>query len=180
MVNLSNEASMLATQFGQSLSPVVDFSSYPVIRRNGDVVPFNASKITVAITKAYIAIHGHDTLSSTAVREQIQSLTELVVKALQNRRTVGGSIHIEEIQDQVELALMRNGQYEVARSYVLYREERNRERALDGVTLPKHEVNVIHKYGSKKVLDAKHLFAIIQSACTELMALILKQFWTKH
>ena len=40
----------------------------------------------------------------------------------------GGTIHIEEIQDQVELELMRAGEYKVAKGYVLYREERRRIR----------------------------------------------------
>ncbi|MDQ5920513.1 MAG: ribonucleoside-diphosphate reductase alpha chain [Pseudomonadota bacterium] len=168
MVNLSNEASMLATEFGQSLTPVGDFSNYPVVRRSGDAVPFNASKITIAITKAYIAVYGSETLASAAVRDQISHLTGLVIKALQGRRPVGGSIHIEEIQDQVELALMRNGQYEVARSYVLYREERTRERALDGVSLPKQTINVIYKDGNRKPLDIKHLFSVVESASTGL------------
>ena len=126
MENLSGTVSALAKEFGQSLTPVGDFSSYQVIRRTGGVVGFDLGKITVAITKAYIAVHGHETLSSNSVRDQIHNLTVLVMKALQHRHPVGGSIHIEEIQDQVELALMRNGQYEVARSYVLYREARNK------------------------------------------------------
>lgn len=168
MVNLSSENNSGVAEFGHALAPGGDFSSYTVIRRSGDVVGFDPSKITVAITKAYIAVHGHDTLSSNSARDQIHHLTGLVIKALQNRRPVGGSIHIEEIQDQVELALMRNGQYEVARSYVLYREDRNRERALEGVTLPTHTIHVIYPDGSKKPLDPKHLLDVVQSACSDL------------
>lgn len=168
MANISNEEHMLATEFGQSITPLGDFSNYPVVRRSGDVVPFNASKISIAITKAYIAVYGSDTLSSAKARDQINYLTQLVIKALQSRRPVGGSIHIEEIQDQVELALMRNGQYEVARSYVLYREERTRERALDGVTLPKHEIRVLYSDGGYKPLNAKHLFKVVEAACREI------------
>ena len=168
MVNLSNESSMLATQYGQLLTPDGDFSNVSVVRRSGDVVSFNPSKITVAITKAYIAAHGDQTLSSISVREQIAHLTSLVVKALHSRRPEGGAIHIEDVQDQVELALMRNGEYEVARSYVLYREERARERAVDGVTLPKHKIKVLYKDGNKRALDAKHLYGVIQAAAADL------------
>ena len=56
-------------------------------------------------------------------------LTDAVVTALMKRKPEGGAIHIEEIQDQVELALMRGGEHEVARAYVLYREQRSQERA---------------------------------------------------
>ncbi|MCX8514997.1 MAG: ribonucleoside-diphosphate reductase subunit alpha [Burkholderiales bacterium] len=168
MVLLSNEANILATEFGQSLTPECDFSSYPVIRRNGSVVTFNASKITVAITKAYIAVYGHEALFGVAIKDQIHHLTAIVMQALQNRRSQGSPIHIEEIQDQVELALMRNGQYEVARSYVLYREERNKERALSGIQLPTHEINVIYADGSKKALETKLLFDIATEACQDL------------
>lgn len=170
MVNLSNEASMLAAEFGQLLTPSGDFSNLSVVRRSGDVVEFNPSKITVAITKAYIAVHGDHTLSSNSVRDQIANLTELVVTALHGRRPNGGAIHIEDIQDQVELALMRNGEYEVARSYVLYREERSRERAVEGITLPKHKIHVNYKDGNKKTLDAKHLYEVIQAAAVDLNA----------
>lgn len=168
MNNLSNNTNVSATEFGQMLTPQGDFSLYNVVRRSGDVVAFNPSKIAVAITKAYIAVHGHNSIYSTSVRDQIGKLTDLVVKSLKNRRPNGGSIHIEEIQDQVELALMRNGEYEVARSYVLYREERAKERAIEGIRLPKHQINVVHSNGKKKPLDPVHLLKIIQNACDNL------------
>ena len=168
MTNLSNGTDELATELVKSLLPDSIFSNYHVVRRSGDVVLFNPSKIAIAITKAYVAIYGHDTLASTSVREQIHHLTQIVVKALQNRRPSGGSIHIEEIQDQVELALMRNGQYEVARSYVLYREDRARERAIDASLLPKHDINVVYKDGGRGLLDVKSLFKVIQDSCIEL------------
>ncbi|MCC2625606.1 MAG: ribonucleoside-diphosphate reductase subunit alpha [Burkholderiales bacterium] len=168
--SLSTDDNLLATQLGQMLTPAGDFSKYQVVRRSGDVVEFNPSKITVAITKAYIAIHGSNSVASHSVRDQISGLTDMVVGALQSRRPSGGSIFIEDIQDQVELALMRKGEYEVARSYVLYREERSRERALDGVSLPKQKINVAYKDGSKKELNASHLMDVVTKACTGLAA----------
>lgn len=168
MVNISNEASMLATTLGQLLTPSGDFSKYHVVRRTGDVVAFNPSKITVAITKAYIATHGHNSISGNSSREQIAELTKLVVDALESRRPQGGSIHIEDIQDQVELALMRNGEVNVAKSYVLYRIERTRERALEGISLPQHDINVVNLDGTKTKLDTQKIFAIIESACEGL------------
>ncbi|MFN7094101.1 MAG: ATP cone domain-containing protein, partial [Burkholderiales bacterium] len=168
MVNLSNESSMLATELGQLLTPPGDFSNYQVVRRSGEVVPFNPNKITVAITKAYVAVHGHSSISSMSVRDQIAKLTGLVIRALQSRRPDGGSIHIEDIQDQVELALMRNGEHEVARSYVLYREERAKERALGEVNLPKQQIHVIYQDGSRRMLDAVHLYNVVLAACSGL------------
>lgn len=168
-VLLSNEASMLATQYGQSLAPIGDFSMYHVVRRSGDVVGFNPTKIAVAITKAYIAVHGLNSMSSVGVRDQVAQLTNMVILALQNRKPDGGSVHIEEIQDQVELALMRNGEHEVARAYVLYREERRHERALDGVARPDSAINVVYPDGSRKKLDIKYFYSVIQAACDGLL-----------
>jgi ribonucleoside-diphosphate reductase alpha chain len=152
------------------LTPAGDFSKYQVVRRSGDVVDFNPSKITVAITKAYIAIHGSSSVASHSVRDQIGGLTSLVISALQSRRPSGGSIFIEDVQDQVELALMRKGEYEVARSYVLYREERSRERALEGFSLPKQQIHVVYTDGSRKALDAVHLLDVVTKACAGLKA----------
>src|SRR5258708_6806128 len=104
-------------------------AQYKVIRRNGAVVGFEPSKIAIAVTKAFLAVNGGQSAGSARVRELTAHLTEHVVTALMRRKPEGGAIHIEEIQDQVELALMRGGEHEVARAYVLYREKRTQERA---------------------------------------------------
>src|SRR6266581_3605161 len=101
---------------------------YRIIRRNGAVVAFEPSKIAIAVTKAFLAINGGQSAASSRVRELTARLTDNVVNALMKRKPDGGAIHIEEIQDQVELALMRGGEHEVARAYVLYREKRSQER----------------------------------------------------
>lgn len=168
-MNLNNEASMLATQYGQAMAPSGDFSMYLVVRRNGEAVEFNPSKVAVAITKAYIGVHSINSLSSVSVRDQVAQLTNLVVFALQQRKPEGGSIHIEEIQDQVELALMRSGEHDVARAYVLYREERRHERDLDGVKRPEHKIHVTHADGSRKEINIKHIYGVIQAACEGLL-----------
>ena len=103
-----------------------------MIRRNGAVVGFEPAKITIAMTKAFLAVNGGQGASSARVRDEVARLTDAVVAALMKRKPDGGAIHIEEIQDQVELALMRGGEHEVARAYVLYREKRAQERALHG------------------------------------------------
>src|ERR1700730_17987825 len=103
-------------------------TQYKVIRRNGAVVPFEPSKITIAMTKAFLAVNGGQGAASARVRELVEQFTQNVVRALLRSRPSGGTFHIEDIQDQVELALMRGGEHNVARAYVLYREKRNQER----------------------------------------------------
>ena len=101
---------------------------YNVIRRNGKVTAFNASKINVAITKAFLEVEGGTAAASTRVHEKVKELSEQVVRGVTRRLSSGGTVHIEDIQDQVELALMRAGEQKVARAYVIYREERARAR----------------------------------------------------
>ena len=104
-------------------------SDYKIIRRNGSVVAFEPSKIAIAVTKAFLAVNGGQGAASARVRELVEQLTVGVVSALMRRQPSGGTFHIEDVQDQVELALMRSGEHEVARAYVLYRERRAQERA---------------------------------------------------
>ncbi len=99
-----------------------------VVRRNGNKVNFDPDKISLALSKAFLAVHGEQSGFSSGMREQIRQLTEQVVVALSRRRPSGGTVHIEDIQDQVELALMRSGEHDVARAYVLYREKRAQQR----------------------------------------------------
>ena len=112
------------------------YAEYKVIRRNGAVVGFEPTKISVAVTKAFIAVNGGTGAASARVRELVAGLSEQVVAALMRRQPLGGTFHIEDIQDQVELALMRSGEHDVARAYVLYREERARLRAQQKAAAP--------------------------------------------
>ncbi|CAM4115175.1 ribonucleoside-diphosphate reductase subunit alpha [Bordetella tumbae] len=105
------------------------WASYSVIRRNGSVVGFEPGKIAIAMTKAFLAVNGGQGAASARVRELVETLTSQSVNALVRNRPNGGTFHIEDIQDQVELALMRSGEHDVARAYVLYREKRAQERA---------------------------------------------------
>ena len=97
------------------------YAQYKVIRRNGSVVGFEPAKISIAMTKAFIAVNGGQGAASARVREQVAILTQNAVAALMRRQPSGGTFHIEDIQDQVELALMRAGEHNAARAYVLYR-----------------------------------------------------------
>src|SRR5262252_8369570 len=105
------------------------YQGYQILRRNGAVVSFEPNKIAVALMKAFLAVHGTQGAASASVRETVDQLTETVVRGLLRSRPGGGTFHIEDIQDQVELSLMRGGHHEVARAYVLYRERRAQERA---------------------------------------------------
>ncbi len=110
------------------LKLTADLSDIKVIRRNGSVVGFEASKIAVAMTKAFLAVNGGQGAASARVREQTELFTSQILETFLRRLPSGGVVHIEEIQDQVELTLMRAGEHEVARAYVLYREKRSKER----------------------------------------------------
>ena len=140
-----------------------------VIRRNGAAVAFNLDKISIAITKAFLAVEGNQSATSQRVRDQVVILSQIVNNALMRRLPAGGSIHIEDIQDQVELALMRKGNHDVARAYVLYREKRNAERAAEKAVgaEPEHALNV-NIDGKLTPLNIKELTEIVSEACLNL------------
>jgi ribonucleoside-diphosphate reductase alpha chain len=147
-------------------------AQYKVIRRNGAVVAFEPSKIAIAVTKAFLAVNGGQSAASARVRELTAQLTDQVVGALMRRKPEGGAIHIEEIQDQVELALMRGGEHEVARAYVLYREKRAQERFQEKQKSAKGEpapatINVVDQ-GVSKPLDLARLKDLVQASCEGL------------
>ncbi len=146
------------------------FADYKVIRRNGAVVPFEPSKIAVAMTKAFIAVDGAQGAASARVRERVAALTEQVVAALMRRKPEGGAIHIEDIQDQVELSMMRGGEHHVARAYVLYREERSRDRAQQAAESGEAEQSGINvtENGARRPLDLKRLEALVRASCEGL------------
>jgi ribonucleoside-diphosphate reductase alpha chain len=131
-------------------------------------VAFEPVKISIAMTKAFLAVMGHQGATSASIRDKVAQLTELVVNALMRRKPEGGAIHIEDIQDQVELSLMRFGEHDVARAYVLYREQRSQERAARGEALTQIQINVIRKDGRKQPLDIARLRAGIESAAQGL------------
>src|SRR6266404_8148642 len=141
-----------------------------VIRRNGTVSKFEASKISVAMTKAFLAVEGHTAAASRRVHEIVEQLTSEVVGALSRRMSEGRTFHIEDVQDQVELALMRSEHHKVARAYVLYREERTRQRAELQAAKPaklsaEPVMHVTLANGSKIPLDHARLVLIVEEAC---------------
>jgi ribonucleoside-diphosphate reductase alpha chain len=142
---------------------------YQIIRRNGAVVPFEPNKIAVAMMKAFLAVHGTQGAASASVREMVDGLTQAVIRALVRSRPGGGTFHIEDVQDQVELGLMRGGHHEIARAYVLYRERRTQERARQ-VTQEAPAAPALHVVdgGQRIPLDLQQLKGLIESACAGL------------
>ena len=151
---------------GANLSAYV---GYQIIRRNGAVVSFEPNKIAVALMKAFLAVHGTQGAASASVRETVEHLTETVVRALLRSRPGGGTFHIEDVQDHVELGLMRGGHHEVARAYVLYRERRTQERAKQATPAPTKVAELyVTDRGQRVPLDFDALHELIESACAGL------------
>ena len=151
---------------GQAVSA---YQGYQILRRNGAVVSFEPNKIAVALMKAFLAVHGTQGAASASVRETVDGLTESVVRALLRSRPGGGTFHIEDVQDHVELGLMRGGHHEVARAYVLYRERRAQERVKQGaVPLAAVPALMVTDRGSRVPLDSARLQTLIESACAGL------------
>jgi ribonucleoside-diphosphate reductase alpha chain len=159
--------------FGLADSLVAQFVLYKVLRRNGNVVEFDPQKIAVAMTKAFLAVEGTHGNDSSKVRDIVNKLTGQVVETLLRRLPGGGVLHIEHIQDQVELALMRTGEQEVARRYVIYRETRSRERAEKEAMQPQAVQapvgpSVTRADGVKVTLKDLRLEETIKEACENL------------
>ena len=140
------------------------------IKRNGKVVRFDENKIKVAITKAYIAVEGGSAAMSNRIHEQIDEYTQQIIQAFKRRLPTGGSIHIEDIQDQVELVLMRNRQYKVARGYVLYREEHRkvRDQQLQQHAQTSKIPLITMPNGELVPLDLERMHTIVTEACRNL------------
>jgi len=155
----------------QSVRPASGLGEYRIIRRNGAVVGFEPSKISIAVTKAFLAVNGGQGAASARVREMVEQLTTNVVSALVRRQPTGGTFHIEDIQDQVELALMRSGEHDVARAYVLYRAKRMEERAQQGANTKTDfaapQLHVVED-GQSRPLDLDEVRTLITAACVGL------------
>ena len=139
-----------------------------IIRRNGSVVAFDRNKISIAVAKAFRAVRGHKVAESAGIREVIHDTTNRVVESLTRHRPLLSTFHIEEVQDQVELALMRGEHHDVARAYVLYREERAKKRREKTISLVEKEVFVVNAKGERRPLDGHDLEEKISAACSGL------------
>ena len=142
-----------------------------IIKRNGKVVPFEEDKIKVAVTKAFLANESGNAAASERIHRKVEEITAEVQEIFKRRMPSGGTLHIEEIQDQVELQLMRNEEYVVARKYILYREERAAERTKDApsqTNIDAPKISVTKKDGSQVPLDIERLASVVNHACEGL------------
>jgi len=172
-VKSGNEYGVVSSLAGtkpSSMSTATTIGDYKIIRRNGAVVGFEPSKISIAVTKAFLAVNGGQGAASARVRELVEQLTGSVVSALLRRQPAGGTFHIEDVQDQVELSLMRSGEHDVARAYVLYRAKRQEERAQQQAAKPAAKAVALQIVvdGQRTPLDMDKLKAMITSACVGL------------
>ncbi|HEU4843658.1 MAG TPA: ribonucleoside-diphosphate reductase subunit alpha, partial [Burkholderiaceae bacterium] len=165
-------AATAGTASGQATAAAA-LGDYRIIRRNGAVVAFEPSKIAIAMTKAFLAVNGGQGAASARIRDLVEQLTAAVVAALVRRQPSGGTFHIEDVQDQVELSLMRSGEHDVARAYVLYRakhmEERRLQKEAAGAT-SKVAAPQIHvtENGARRLLDMDQVSGLINAACIGL------------
>ncbi len=144
-----------------------------VIKRNGTVVSYDESKIAVAMTKAFLAVEGGTAAASSRVHETVASLSSQITATFKRRMPSGGTVHIEDIQDQVELTLMRSGEQKIARDYVLYREEHARMRQGNQTAAVQADseypsVNVVMPCGQTQPLDIARLRTVVDEACGNL------------
>src|SRR5258708_5128785 len=171
-MQIAQDNTAVAPGFGSNLSQTAGsargvFTDYKVIRRNGAVVGFEPSKVSVAVTKAFLAVNGAQGAASARIRELVAGLTVTVVGTLLRGQRQGGTFHSEDIQDQVELALMRSGEHDVARAYVLYREERSKLRLAEKAAKKEPGLHVVEN-GQRKLLDRAALRALVVAACEGL------------
>jgi len=149
-----------------------------VIKRNGKVVPFEDDKIKVAITKAFLAVESGNAAASERIHTKVNELTKNVVDVFKRRMPSGGTLHIEEIQDQVELQLMRSEELDVAKSYILYRAGRTQERKKEtlDIDIPDvPEINITKTDGSVVPLDVEKVAGLINDACDGLEEVSVKE-----
>jgi len=149
-----------------------------VIKRNGKVVPFEDDKIKVAITKAFLAVESGNAAASERIHTKVNELTKNVVDVFKRRMPSGGTLHIEEIQDQVELQLMRSEELDVAKSYILYRAGRTQERKKEKIDIDIPDVpsiNITKTDGSVVPLDVEKVAGLISDACDGLAEVSVKE-----
>ncbi len=155
------------------IAPTISPGTLMVIRRNGTLTSFDATRISLAITKAFWEVEGNNAATSSRITDIVTKLTEEITKALTRRLpTNGGTVHLEDIQDQVELALMRHEYHQIARAYVLYREEHRKVRE-QNLTQAGHShtaLSVTLDNGEIEPLDIVALEMTVKEACTNLSA----------
>ena len=149
-----------------------------VIKRNGKVVAFEEDKIKVAITKAFLATESGNAAASERIHKKVNQISTGIIEVFERRMPSGGTLHIEEIQDQVELQLMRTEELKVARSYILYRAERTQERKKEAPEIDianRPEINIKKNDGTLVPLDIDKVAMLINDACEGLEAVSMNE-----
>ncbi|MDB9959404.1 ribonucleoside-diphosphate reductase subunit alpha [Gammaproteobacteria bacterium] len=149
-----------------------------VIKRNGKVVAFEEDKIKVAITKAFLATESGNAAASERIHKKVNQISTGIIEVFERRMPSGGTLHIEEIQDQVELQLMRTEELKVARSYILYRAERTQERKKEAPEIDianRPEINIKKSDGTLVPLDIDKVAMLINDACEGLEAVSMNE-----
>lgn len=133
-------------------------------RRDGEIVPFDRARIEVAITAACDAI-------GETEKDFITKMTDDVVADLIASCDSGANSHVpsvEKIQDLVEKHLMKEGKYEIAKAYILYREKQQEKRDEKKEKLveqfEQHSLTVTKANGSKELFDMKKIKAVFDRA----------------
>ncbi len=169
---LSNDTGLIQSGLNTPISNTPISATEPgklhVIRRNGKITPFDGDKIAIAMTKAFLAVEGGHAAASVRIHETVERLTQIISATFKRRLPAGGMVHIEDIQDQVELTLMREGLQKVAREYVLYREERKRLRLANNEAQTNLEIKVTLPHGERVPLSSLQLDRLIRDACKNL------------
>ena len=155
------------TQTAQMSSSSNPMSHYKIIRRNGTVAEFDRQKIVIALTKAFLEVFGTSGADSTSIHKQVEETADRVLVALLRRKPIAGNFHIEEIQDQVELALMRGEQHKVAREYMIYRNKRAEVRQQQAREIMPKQIHVTTANG-QTLLDVHELQERLADACRGL------------
>lgn len=158
-----NDPMMMNMEHSTPATPVLR-----VIKRNQKTVTFDVDKIVLAMTKAFLAVEGSQAAASNRIHEEVQALSQAIFDVFARRMPKGGTIHIEDIQDQVELMLMRKGEQKVARAYVLYREQHRLLREQSTIQVTDSALQVTLADGTRQKLDTQRLAKILEEACRQL------------
>ncbi len=133
-------------------------------RRDGEVVPFERSRIETAITLACDA-------TGEIEKDFIPKMTDAVIEDLILSCGSGAESHVpsvEKIQDLVEKHLMQEGKYEIAKAYILYREKQNEKREDRKEKLveqfEQHSLTVTKSNGTKELFDLSKIKAVFDRA----------------
>lgn len=138
-----------------------------VKKRDGRIVAFDAGRISRAIANAFRAERGlsREAKLDAELREEVERTTAAVISRLPDE----DAVEVETIQDLVEEQLMRDGNYRVARRYIVYREEHNKARMFRGEPGGEQpSIRVRNEDGSEGVVEAWRVKRRIEDACRGL------------